>query len=220
MQVKNQEVFEHMHLLKEVFPMIYENEIREAIIKDSVYREFKEGDLLMDIGHYIKFVPLVTKGFIKIMREDNDGNELLLYYLKPGDTCAMSLTCCSGESTSKIRAVAEEDTECFMIPTKLLDDWTAKFQSFKNFVLATYQKRFDELLATIDGLAFQKMDERLLNILKEKSALLKSKIIPVTHLQLADELHSSREVISRLLKQMENKKMVKLGRQRIEITLG
>lgn len=219
MPIENQVISDKLHLLQEVFPLIYEKEAKEAILSETIYKEFKEGELLMDIGQYIKFVPLVTKGLIKIIREDNDGNELLLYYLKPGDTCAMSLTCCSGESTSKIRAIVEEDTECFLIPTKLLDEWTDKFPSFKNFVLATYQKRFDELLATIDGLAFQKMDERLLNILKDKSAMAKSNVIQITHLQLAEELHSSREVISRLLKQMENKKMVKLGRQRIELMI-
>lgn len=219
MSSEKSDILDKVDVLREVFPLIFDQEAQEAILNQSTYREFKEGELLIDIGQYIKFVPLVVRGLIKIVREDKEGNELQLYYLKPGETCAMSLTCCSAESTSKIRAVVEEDADCFLIPTRLLDEWTEKFPSFKNFVLTTYQKRFEELLATIDGLAFQKMDERLLHILKEKSAMLKSNTIPVTHLQLAEELHSSREVVSRVLKQMELKNMVKLGRQRIELTI-
>lgn len=204
-------------LIKDLFPLIYEKEARQAILDEGVYKSFEAGENIMDIGQYIKSMPLVTKGLIKVMREDKDGNELLIYYLRPGDTCAMSLTCCSGEARSKIRAVAEEDTECFMVPAKMLDQWTAKYESFKNFILMTYQKRFDELLNTIDGIAFQRMDERLLNVLKDKSKNQNSTTIAITHQQLAEELNSSREVISRLLKQMELKKLVKLGRQKIEL---
>jgi CRP/FNR family transcriptional regulator, anaerobic regulatory protein len=203
--------------LRKQFPDIYEPEAREAILEQGTEMSVKAGDMLMDIGQYIKYIPLVLSGSLKILREDKDGNELLLYYLRPGETCAMSLTCCTGDSVSSIRAVAEEDTDVIAIPVKYMDEWTQEFRSFKHFVLLTYQRRYEELLRTIDGIAFQKLDDRLVTLLKEKSNAASSKILTVTHQELAQELNSSREVISRLLKQLERIGKVKLGRNKIEI---
>lgn len=203
--------------VRKVFPDIYEPEAREAIISEGKEMDIPAGEMMMDIGQYIKYIPLVMSGTLKIMREDSEGNELLLYYIRPGETCAMSLTCCTGDAVSSIRAVAEEDTHVIAIPVKYMDEWTETFRSFKHFVLLTYQRRFEELLRTIDGIAFQKLDDRLVALLREKSKAAGSNLLQVTHQELAQELNSSREVISRLLKQLERTKKVSLGRNKIEI---
>jgi CRP/FNR family transcriptional regulator len=203
--------------LKQGFPDLYEENLRKLIEQEATVMEIEAGEMLMDIGSYIKFVPLIMSGTLKIMREDKDGNELLLYYVKAGETCAMSLTCCMGDARSNVRAIAEEDTVILAIPVRFMDQWTNQYQSWKSFVMHTYQKRFEELLATIDGIAFQKLDDRLERSLKQRSEAAGVKLLAVTHQELATELNSSREVISRILKQMEKRNMVKLGRNRIEL---
>jgi CRP/FNR family transcriptional regulator, anaerobic regulatory protein len=204
-------------LLKETFPSIYEESARNEIEKEGIIMELKAGEMLMDIGGYIKYIPLVMKGMLKIMREDSDGNELLLYYIRPGETCAMSLTCCMGDAKSTVRAEVEEDVLILAIPIRFMDQWTNQFQSWKSFVMHTYQMRYEELLKTIDGIAFQKLDDRLERALKEKCTSLGTNSLVITHQELANELNSSREVISRLLKQMERKGKVQLGRHKIEV---
>lgn len=200
-------------LLQEQFPDIYEAEARKVLLENGRLMEVKAGELMMDIGQYIKFIPLVVKGLLKIMREDKDGHELLLYYIHPGETCAMSLTCCQGEARSNVRAVAEEDTLAVAVPVRLLDEWTTEYRSLKSFVLLSYQRRFDELLKTIDGIAFQHLDDRLISALEARG---RNKVLEVTHQELATELNSSREVISRLLKQLEHQGRVRMGRGKLE----
>ena len=153
---------------------------------------------------------------IKILREDHEGNELLMYYLNSGDTCAMSLTCCVQNAQSEIKAVCEEEATLIMIPVTYMDEWMIKYKSWKEFVMQTYQNRFKELLETIDSIAFTKLDERLLKHLKEKSENSTSNMLDTTHQEIAYELNSSREVISRLLKQLENKAVIRLHRNKIE----
>jgi len=204
-------------LLRSLFQDIYEPEARQEILENAQLMEIKAGDLLMDIGSYIKFMPLVVKGSLKILREDKDGNELLLYYIHAGETCAMSLICCMGDSKSTIRAIAEEDSAFLAIPIRFMDDWTTRFRSFKGFIMLSYQRRYDELLRTIDGIAFQKLDDRLLAALNEKFKQSGKDVIQTTHQELAQELNSSREVISRLLKQLERKGVIRLGRNKIEL---
>jgi CRP/FNR family transcriptional regulator len=171
----------------------------------------------MEIGNYIRTIPMVLSGMLKLVREDEDGNEMLLYYLKPGETCAMSLTCCTNDARSTIRVSAEEDSVILAIPARLMDSLTDTYRSWKNFVMLTYQRRFEELLRTIDGVAFQKLDVRIQDLLKERASNTGSRVITVTHQEIAEQLNSSREVISRLLKRMEHEGEVKLGRQRIEL---
>jgi CRP/FNR family transcriptional regulator len=203
--------------LQKQFPDIYEADARKALLEKGHVMSVSAGELLIDIGQYIKFMPFVLEGSLKVLREDSEGHELLLYYINPGETCAMSLTCCQGESKSNIRAMAEEDTTLLAVPVNMIDQWTSDFRSLKSFVLLSYQRRFDELLRTIDSIAFQQLDDRLLKSLKSKAAAAGSKIISTTHQELANELNSSREVISRLLKSMEHGGMVHLGRGKIEL---
>jgi CRP/FNR family transcriptional regulator len=172
----------------------------------------------MRLGGYIRFVPILLSGSVKIMRPDEDGREILLYYLGGMDTCAMSLTCCLQQKTSEIIAVAEENTKLITIPVEKIDEWLGKYRTWKEFVFTTYQRRFDDLLETIDGIAFTKLDQRLLKLINKKLSSTGSKhILYVTHEELASELATSREVVSRLLKQLEKLGKVKLSRNKIEL---
>ena len=151
------------------------------------------------------------------MREDPDGDELLLYYLEQGDTCSMTMSCCIGQTRSEIRAVAETDARLIMIPVRKMEEWIAKYRSWRNFVFESYNNRLNELLLTIDGIAFMNMDERLANYLREKRRVSEDDIIRNTHQEIAYDLHSSRVVISRLLKKMEQMGMIELHRNYIKI---
>ena len=204
-------------VIRNHFPALSEPELIKELEERGTIREVKEGDIIMEIGQFIQSIPLVMKGSIKVLREDEDGNELLLYYLGSGESCAMSLTCCLGQERSQVRAIAEEDTELFLIPAHLMDAWMMKYRSWKNFIMATFSARFEELLQTIDLIAFRKMDERLLHYLNEKAEIHGSKSFSITHQQIAYDLHSSREAVSRLLKQLERMGKVKLGRNKIEL---
>ena len=200
-----------------IFPAIYESELRKEIVLQGQLMNLQEGEKLIDIGNYIRYIPMVLEGSLKILREDEDGNELLMYYVTIGQTCAMSLTCCMNEEKSKVRAVAEENTTLIAIPIRKMDEWMEKFRSWKNFVMQSYQKRFEEMLLAIDNLAFSNMDERLEHYLIGKQKIHGGKVVHITHQEISQELNSSREVISRLLKQMEKDGRIKLGRNQIEM---
>jgi len=203
--------------LKDNYSHLFEESLLEEISRVGTFKEVPEGFKLMEIGQYIKAMPLLVSGAIKILRNDEDGDELLLYFLEKGDTCAMTLTCCLGETKSQIRAIAETDTKLIMVPIQKMEEWTANYKSWRNFVFESYHGRLIEMLETIDSIAFLKMDERLLKYLKDKAKINKSDIIHNTHQEIANELHTSRVVISRLLKKLENKNKIKLHRNNIEV---
>ena len=206
-----------LEYLRKHFPQIAEKALQEEIIQVGKIMHFQTDEVIMDYGNYIKLVPLVIEGSIKVMREDDHGNEVFLYYLEKGETCSMSFTCCMMNKQSVIRTVAEEDTTLIGIPIRHMDAWMTMYQSWKNFVMTSYDQRMTELLRTIDSIAFQKMDERLLDYLIKKSTISRSNILTVTHQSIADDLNASREAISRLLKQLEKMGKVKLRRNQIEI---
>lgn len=172
--------------------------------------------VLIGPGDEILFVPIVLAGSIRVLRVDLDGREVFLYHLFPGQTCAMSLTCCQAGKKSMIKAIAEEETEILQIPVKMTEDWFV-FPEWKAFVSSNYHNRFAELMDVIDLIAFNNMDKQLLHYLKERTKALKTTSIDITHQQIADELHTHREAISRLLRTMEQKKMLRLGRNSIEL---
>tara|TARA_R110000868_G_scaffold145181_4_gene365255 strand:+ start:32909 stop:33541 length:633 start_codon:yes stop_codon:yes gene_type:complete len=196
---------------------IFEKELIDEIIQVGTFKEVPEGYKLIEIGEYIKSMPLLISGAIKVLREDKDGDELLLYYLEKGETCSMTLTCCMSQSKSEVRAIAETDTKLIMIPVQKMEEWTAKYKSWRNFVFESYHKRLNELLTTIDSIAFQNMDERLIGYIKEKSRINKDNTIHNTHQEIAYDLHSSRVVISRLLKKLEEMGKIELHRNFIKI---
>ena len=201
---------------KQLFPQ-FEPGLIEVIEKEAIQRSFKAGNVIMRTGQYIKSTALVLEGQIKIYRENQDGGEFLMYYLGPGQACAVSMICAIQSQTSEITAIAEEDTEVLMIPVQLMDDLMNKYKSWYQFVIQTYRSRFDELLSVVDNIAFHNMDERLEFYLKRHADKSGKKIMEVSHQQIADDLNSSREVISRLLKKMEQRNLVKLHRNMIEL---
>jgi CRP/FNR family transcriptional regulator len=160
---------------------------------------------------------LLIEGAIKILREDFDEGEMLLYFIEKGDTCAMTMACCIGEAKSEIRAVAETDGKIIMIPVTKMEEWLGKYKSWRNYVFNNYNNRLKEMLNAIDSLAFMNMEERLLNYLFEKCKINHSREIFSTHKEIAYDLHSSREVISRLLKALEIKGRIKLNRASVEV---
>ncbi|UWX53842.1 Crp/Fnr family transcriptional regulator [Maribacter litopenaei] len=203
--------------LTESYGSIFEKELINEIAQVGTYKEVPEGYKLIEIGDYIKGMPLLISGAIKILREDNDGDELLLYYLEKGDTCSMTLACCMGDSKSEIRAITETDSKLIMVPMQKMEEWIVKYKSWRNFVFNSYHERLNELLSTLDSIAFDKMDARLISYLKEKARINKGDIINNTHQEIAYELHSSGVVISRLLKKLEQMGFVELHRNYIKI---
>ncbi|MBU2919997.1 Crp/Fnr family transcriptional regulator [Winogradskyella psychrotolerans] len=204
--------------LLQPFNYLFDSEIIDSIANVAFLKTFKKADIIIDIGQDLNFIPLLIKGNIKVLREDNDGDELLLYVLETGDTCAMSLTCCMVKSVSKIRAIADDDdATVIMIPIEYMKLWFNSNESWRNFILQSYQIRFDEMLETIDTLAFMKMDERLFKYLTDQVKLSASTHLEMTHQEIAEDLNTSRVVISRLLKQLEREKKIELGRNKISV---
>jgi CRP/FNR family transcriptional regulator len=203
--------------LAEIFKHTFEPELLKEIELHGTHEMLKEGGVILDTGQTVRIIPLLLKGILKISRVDEAGNELLLYYVHANESCAMTFTCCMQHHPSEIKAIAETDVEFIAIPVSVMDEWLARFPTWKSFVMKSIRNRFNELLQTIDQLAFQKLDERLVNYLKEKSKATGSSIINLTHEDIATEMASSREVISRLLKKLENDKKVLLFRNQIKL---
>lgn len=203
--------------LFDAYNYIFEEALLEEISSVAQYKDFKADDYLIEIGDYIKSMPLLLNGAIKILREDEDGDELLLYFLERGDTCAMTLTCCLGQSKSRIRAVAETDGALLMIPVEKMEEWLTKYKTWRNFVFESYNIRLNEMLEAIDTLAFMNLDERLYKYLTDKVKVLGDTEIKNTHQQIATDMHTSRVVISRLLKSLELQGKIKLQRNKIEV---
>lgn len=195
-----------------------EKELQEEILKNGVFKTFQTNDVLIREGQFITRFPLVLKGLIRVTRASDDGNELLLYYLKQNEVCAMSLTCCMTNLTSTIKAIAEEETEVILLPVELLDNWMCKYASWKNFIMQTFQNRFRELIETIDSIAFLKLDERLVRYFIDRHKKSGTTTLNETHQDLALRLNTSREVISRLLKQLEKSGKIKLSRNFIDFS--
>lgn len=206
-----------LDLLSENFGHLFEDELLQEIDQVGIFKEINEGDRLIEIGTYVKSMPLLISGAIKVLREDEDGDELLLYFLERGHTCAMTLSCCLGQTKSEIRAIAETQAQLIMIPIQKMEEWTSKYKSWRNFVFNSYHQRLNEMLETIDDIAFKKMDERLLKYLKEKARINNGQIIYNTHQEIAYDLHTSRVVVSRLLKTLENLGKIELQRNHIKL---
>lgn len=203
--------------IPETFKNTFEPELLREIENKATRVYAREGEIIIDIGQTVRMIPLLLKGTLKISRVDKDGRELLLYYVNASESCAMTFTCCMQQFPSEIRATAESNLDFLSIPISLMDEWLIRFPSWKSFVMRTIRNRFNELLGTIDQLAFQKLDERLIHYLKEKSRATSSSLINLSHEQIANEMSTSREVISRLLKKLENDKKVLLYRNQIKL---
>lgn len=181
---------------------------------------FKEGDIIMDYGKYIRMMPIVIKGTVKVFRMDENGKEILLYYLSSNESCSMAYSCCVEAKKSEVKAIAEDDVELIAIPHSKLDEWLCKYPSWKNYIMRSFNERFLELLKSIESIAFHKLDERLIAYLSEKKRLSGSSVIKASHYVIADELATSRVVVSRLLKQLENDGRILLYRNEIKLLKG
>ena len=203
--------------LKQNYGYLFEDELLKEIEAVGVVKALEANVTLIEIGNYIRSIPLLIEGAIKILREDDDGDELVLYYIERGDTCAMTLSCCVGQTKSEIRAIAETDVKLIMIPVQKMSEWLGKYKSWQNFILQSYHNRMLEMLEAIDTIAFLRMDDRLLKYLRDKAMVTHDDQINATHKQISEDLHTSRVVISRLLKKLENEGKITLHRNHIKI---
>ncbi|WP_432411307.1 Crp/Fnr family transcriptional regulator [Rasiella sp. SM2506] len=203
--------------LQQHYGVQFEPELLLEISKVGSFLEIEEGENLISVGQYVKSMPLILSGSIKILRPDKEGEALLLYHLERGDTCAMTLTCCLGQTKSEIHAVSETPVQLIMIPIEKMEAWSSKYKSWRNFVFESYHNRMMELLESIDNIVFNNLDQRLENYITTKTELINSKHIYSTHKEIANDLYTNRVVISRLLKKMENDHKIKLHRSFIEV---
>lgn len=190
-------------------------EIRKLIYDLSYIKVFNEGEIILRENAYVKGIPIVSRGALKVLRTDEDGREILLYYIRAGESCIMSLLGGIAQDTSKVKAIAQEETEILFLPVDKLNELIRTYPEWLSYIFRLYHQRFEELLEVVNAVAFKKTDERLLNLLQTKRTLSRSKILSVTHEQLANELGTVRVVISRLLKQLEDDGKVQLGRNKI-----
>jgi CRP/FNR family transcriptional regulator len=203
--------------IKQYFPAFIEPGLHQVLANEGRLHYFKEGDIIMDYGSYVRMLPLVLQGTIKISRLSDDGSELFLYYLSRGESCTMTFSCCMHHKRSEIRAVAEEDTTIFALPQQRLDQWMMNYKSWKNFVMSAYDQRLNELVKTIDQITFHQLDKRLEDYVYKRAAIHEDQTIHTTHQQIADDLNVSREAVSRLLKALERRGALQLGRNQITL---
>jgi CRP/FNR family transcriptional regulator len=205
--------------IKDLFPELANDvSLIDSIVRNSSVKKVAKGDILIDYGAYIQFVPLVVKGLIKIIRENSEGREVLLYFLSEGTSCAASFSCCMIQKRSEIKAVAEEDSLIIAIPLQAADEWMSKYASWRNFVMGMYDQRIFAMIDTIDKLAFAKLDEKLWDYLQDRVLISGPTIENVSHQEIAQDLNVSREAISRLLKKLEQQGKLEIHRNRLVMT--
>lgn len=202
--------------IKKVFPL-FDMKLAEEISRRSEIKTFRQGEMIMKTGQNMRSTMLLVSGLIKIFREDEEGNEFFMYYLQPGQACALSMICAAKNETSEIMAKAAEDTEVIAMPIEYMDYLMLNYKNWYYFVVETYRSRFEELLQTIDHIAFRNMDERLMFYLKRQQATFNTNVLTISNTEIAQELNSSREVISRLMRKLSDKGFIKLLRNQIEI---
>lgn len=196
---------------------ISDPEFRKEIAESRDLKLFPAGSVILDIDSYVNYIPLIVSGSIKVIRTEEDGREILLYYLTPGESCISSILSGLTQGTSKVKVIVEEDAEILMISLQQAKEWLRKYPEWTDFIFSLYQRRFEDLLEVVNSVAFQKVDARILHLLNQKSQLYKSKELNVTHQQLADELGITRETVSRVLKQIETDGKIKLSRNKITL---
>ena len=200
--------------LQQLFPNLEEGLYGE-MVKHGTVLEIKAGETLLKVGQTIRSTMLILEGLVKLYREDNEGKEFFIYHLDAGQACSLSMVCAAKQETSEVLAKALTDATVLAIPLEYMDQWMSKYKSWYQFVITSYRNRFEELLKTIDAIAFTNMDERLEYYLKKQIEKLGNNL-KITHQEIANDLNSSREVISRLLKKMETKGWLTIHRNSIE----
>lgn len=206
-----------MNDIKTKFSSIFEKKLIDEIMEVGEIRSFKEGEIVMDYGKPVRFMPIIISGTLRVMRKDEEDREIILYYLSNNESCAMAYACCMEAKKSEIKAIAEDNVELIAIPHNKLDEWLVKYSSWKSYIFSSFTQRFNELLKSLESIAFQKFDERLIKYLKAKAKVTGKNAIQLSHKQIAEEMGTSRVVISRLLKQLENDKKLVLYRNEIKL---
>lgn len=206
-----------MNSLDEINDFKQSPQLREKLMQYGVLKTFNENDIILNDNAFIKAIPIVISGSIKVIRTDEDGRELLLYYIESGESCIMSFLGGLHNETSKVKAIAEEKTNILFIPLDKIKELIKEYPEWLNYIFRLYHKRFEELLDIVNAVAFKKVDERLLDLIQKKSKMTKSKIINITHEQLANELGTARVVVSRLLKHLEDNGQLQLSRNKITL---
>ncbi len=204
-----------MDQASETIELNFPSELTEKLYEYSIAKEYKAGSVILNENAYIRSIPLVVKGTLKVIRTEEDTREILLYYIKAGESCIMSFLGGLHNETSKVRAEVEEDAEILFLPVDKVSLFIKEYPQWLDYIFRLYHKRFEELLEVINAIAFKKVDERLLTLLRKKAELTNSNQLQITHEQLANELGTARVVISRLLKQLEENGVVQLGRNKI-----
>ncbi|HET7119128.1 MAG TPA: Crp/Fnr family transcriptional regulator [Hanamia sp.] len=202
-----------MSILNSIFS---DEALVNEILSKSRQKTLTRDEVLIFPGDTLVFVPIVLSGVLRIVREDDEGREVFLYHLYPSQTCAMAVNCCQSRNKSMIKAIAEDETEVLLVPTGLIDQ-LFKYAEWKDFINSTYSTRFAELIEVIDLIAFNSLDKKILNYLEKRKEALNTSALLITHQQIATELNTHREAVSRLLRTMEEKGIVKLGRNTIEL---
>jgi len=203
--------------LEDYYSMIFEKELIDEIVNIGMIRKIPNNELLIDIGDNMTHVPLILEGAVKIIREDKNGDEIALYFLEKGDTCAISFINCINRSKSMFRGMTEKDTEAIFVPVDKVDDWLKQYSSWRHFIIDSYHMRLIEMVESIDSLAFMRLDDRLHKYLTDKVKIMKTNTLIITHQEIADDINTSRVVVSRLLKQLENDGKIEIRRNKIII---
>ena len=196
--------------------MFKDTELEKEFVKHAKLKSVPAGKVLIEAGKYIKFIPIVTKGCIRVLRQNENGDEVFLYHIMPGETCAMSLNCCATLRPSEVKTIAEDDTEFWEIPVGYLEDWQ-RYKEWREFIAGSYQTRFNKLLKAIDDIAFSNMDKRLWKYLVARSDATENFILNISHEDIAKELNIQRETVTRLLKKLKDMGYLKSGRNQIHL---
>ncbi len=203
--------------LNAFFKYVFEEELLDEIAQLGIYKEVKKGELLIDVDQRIEGIPLLLSGAIKVLREDKNGDEMVLYFLERGDTCAGSFANALSHRKCGVRGIAEKDSEVVLLPIDKIDSWMVRYKSWRDFIINSYDDRLNEIFETIDALAFMKMNQRLYKYLTDKVQVMRDTYINTTHQDIAYDLHTSRVVVSRLLKELESEGKIKVMRNKIEV---
>jgi len=201
--------------LEERFQSMFEPKLINEICQYGTLRSYKPDEVIVDIGMLITKMPLVISGSIKVLTEDEKGDELLLYYLELGETCAVTLNCCTRKTKSTIRAITETDAEILFVPVEKMDDWMIKYKSWRTYVLDSYNERLNEMVKAIDNTVFNSLEERLRRYIKDKAWMAKSAVLNISHQDIANDLYASRVAVSRLMKKLEGDNFIEQQRNKI-----
>lgn len=203
--------------LHEQFQYLFEEALLNEICASGQSRKYPADFMLIDIGDLITHMPLVISGSLKVMTEDEDKNELLLYYLEFGDTCAVTLNCCTKKTKSTIRAITETETEVLFVPVEKMDEWMVRYKSWRAYVLDSYNSRLNEMLSALDTIVFHSMEDRIKKYVLDKAWVTKNKHLKLSHADIANDLHTSRVVVSRIMKKLEGDGLIRQYRGAVEV---